>query len=103
MRIGLISNWQTRVCGVAQFGRDWKWALERAGHTVAPRLWTDPIAPEDDLLLYNWHPHTTGEPDNPLVVTPPLRPYCVYMHDIPPWSECPLQATAITTWTSEPS
>jgi hypothetical protein len=96
MNIGLVSNWDQQACGVANFGRDWKWALERAGHAVATRLWDEPIYPEDELLLYNWHPFIW----NPL--TPPMRPYGVYMHDIPPWSECPLKDQALVVWTSEP-
>ena len=99
MKIALVSNWQTRECGVANFGRDWASALERAGHDVL-RLHYGLSVPANqvDVALYNWHPSTT-----PKVLTPPFCPYAVYLHDIPPHSSCRLVDGAKAVWAAEPT
>lgn len=99
MKIALISNWQTRECGVANFGRDWAAALERAGYEVVRLHYGDKVTSSGaTFALYNWHPATT-----PKVVTPPSRPYGVYLHDIPPHSTCSLVDNAVAVWAAEPA
>jgi len=95
MKIALVSNFQTAVCGVASFGRDWLAALERAGHQVTPVWWNEPI-PDCDLVCVNWHPGTQG-PRSVRIE----QPYVVYLHDLPPYSYCDLQ-DAVCYFTSEP-
>lgn len=69
MRLGLVSNWGSTCCGVAQFGRNWLDALVRAGHSVLYLAWGDWTAPVDRILI-NWDSGTLPHgpvPDGSLV------------------------------------
>lgn len=67
MRVGLVSNWGNSAngaCGVANWGRDFRLALVRAGHDVYPAKWNDPLLPVFEKVLINWDSGTLpmGEP-----------------------------------------
>lgn len=54
MRIGLVSNHGQIGCGVAEFGRQFRVALHRAGHDVFLAQWDDPVLAVCQKVIVNF-------------------------------------------------
>lgn len=122
MRILNLLNQDAGRCGIANFARQVTTALTRAGAEVAE--WNanyseiyrrreagepysgyfPPDLPSYDAVFLGWHPgamnHYTEDHFRAAraagVVT------AVYLHDIPPWSGCPLAGVADVLFSAEP-
>jgi hypothetical protein len=98
MQILVVSNVSGPWCGVAEWGRMLVEALRTAGHSVIewdghyPAIYEKPYLPPEaatvDHILVNWHPVTLNHylPQH----FPAHVPISLYVHDLPPWSTCPL-------------
>lgn len=109
MRILVVSNVSAPSCGVSEYGRMCVEALRTAGHTVTewdghyPAIYEKPYLPADaatyDWIHINWHPVTLNHyaPEH----FPSGRPLSLFLHDLPPWSTCPLWDRAQVRFAAE--
>jgi hypothetical protein len=110
MKILVVSNFSGPSCGVAEYGRMCVEALRRAGHAVLewdghyPAIYEKSYLPLDadtyDWIHVNWHPVTLNHyaPQH----FPPRSPVSLFLHDLPPWSTCPLWDRAQVRFAAEP-
>jgi hypothetical protein len=110
VRVLFVSNISAPRCGVASFGATWVDECQRRGLAVTawdghyPAIYEHPHLPanaaEFDVIHVNWHPVTLNHyaPEH----FPPGVPLSLYLHDIPPWSTCPLWERAQHRWAAEP-
>lgn len=111
MRILYISNVSGPTCGVAEYGRMHVEALRRyTPHGITewdgyyPAIYERPYLPADaadyDWIHVNWHPVTLNHyaPEH----FPPTVRLSLFLHDLPPWSTCPLWDRAQIRFAAEP-
>jgi len=118
MKILYVSNFATKKCGVAEFGRQNVKGLREVGATVTewvgdyPEIYArnargEPsYLPENafngsyDVIHFNWHPVTLNHYVPSHLYGGPI--ISVYYHDIPPWSSCPIDPCADVKFSLEP-
>lgn len=114
LRVLYISNFSQPRCGIAEYGRQCALALKQAGAqvvewdgtfsaiTARENIYFPPNLADFDIVHINWHPVTINHyvPQHfPWEGKPLLS---LMLHDLPPWSSCPVEGQAKVIFAAEP-